>query len=342
MGKRDPSRICVVPLYMLVRVLCVLLLVVAPVWAQPREWTLATEYPATSMVGEGLQHFAETIGRTSGGRIAAKPSFDAALGVKSAGMPAAVASGKITVGDAFGGGLGALHPVFLLPSLPFLATSTDEARRLYDAARPTYEQVFADKGQKLLYATPWPASGIWAKKPIVQPDDIRGLAIRVYDATGIGVLRAVGAAPENLSFADTMPRLKEGSVAAVLSSGDGGAGRRLWEYLPHFSEIAYAVPLSFTTINLDTWNSLPPDLQRAVSEAAASTEERQWRTVRTRLDENYARMRANGVTITTTISPALRKSFADAARNAVEAWQNSVGPTGQEILARYRKMTGGL
>ncbi len=325
---------------MLVRVLCALLVVVAPVWAQPLEWTLATEYPATSMVGEGLQHLAEAIRQTSGGRIAAKPSFDAALGVKSADMPGAVASGKVTVGDAFGGGLGGLHPVFLLPSLPFLATSTDEARRLYDAARPTYEQVFADKGQKLLYATPWPASGIWAKKPIMQPDDIHGLAIRVYDATGVGVLRAVGATPQNLSFADTMPRLKDGSIAAVLSSGGGGAGRRLWEYLPYFNEITYAVPLSFTTLNLETWNHLPADLQRAVSEAAAATEERQWRTVRTRLDENYARMRANGVTITTTISPALRQAFTEAARNAVAAWQTSAGPAGQDILARYRRMTG--
>lgn len=320
-GKREASRVCFITLHTFVRVLWVLLLVAVPAWAQTLEWTLATEYPATSMVGEGLEHFAGAIGQTSGGRIAAKPSFDAALGVKLADMPAAVASGKVTVGDAFGGGLGGLHPVFLLPSLPFLATSTDEAR-------PTYEQLFADRGQRLLYATPWPASGIWAKKPIVQPDDIRGLAIRVYDATGVGVLRAVGAVPENLSFADTMPRLKDGSIAAVLSSGDGRAGRRLWDYLPHFTEVTYAVPLSFTTLNLMTGNRLPTDLQRAVSEAAASTEERQWDTVRTRLDENYARMRSNGVTITTTISPALRQAFTLAARAAVEAWQNSVGPTG--------------
>jgi TRAP-type C4-dicarboxylate transport system substrate-binding protein len=325
---------------MLVQILCALILIVAPVSAQTLEWTLATEYPATSIVGEGLQHFAGAIGQASGGRITAKPSFDSALGVKSAEMPAAVASGKVTVGDAFGGALGGVHPVFLLPSLPFLATSTGDARWLYDAARPIYEQVFADKGQKLLYATPWPASGLWAKKPIVQRDDIRGLAIRVYDVTGVDVLRAVGAAPANLSFADTMPRLKDGSIAAVLSSGDGGAGRRLWEYLPHFTEVTYAVPLSFTTVNFETWSRLSTDLQRAVTEAATSTEERQWQIVATRLDENYSRMRANGVTITTTISSELRQALTEAGRNAVEAWQTSVGATGQEILARFRRMTG--
>jgi TRAP-type transport system periplasmic protein len=46
---------------------------------------------------------------------------------------------EVTVRHAFEGGLGALHPVFLLPSLPFLANTTDEARRLYQAARPANE-----------------------------------------------------------------------------------------------------------------------------------------------------------------------------------------------------------
>ncbi|HYB72111.1 MAG TPA: TRAP transporter substrate-binding protein [Candidatus Sulfotelmatobacter sp.] len=324
----------------LVGVLCALLLAAAPAWPQTLEWTLATEYPATSMAGEGLQHLAEALGQASGGRIAAKPTFDAESGFRSAGMPPAVAGGFVMVGDAINGALRGFHPVFVLPSLPFLVTSTDDALRLYHAARPTYEKVFADSGQRLLYVTPWPASGIWAKKPITQPDDLRGLAIRVYDPVGLKVLRAAGAKPERLIFGEAVSRIKEGSIAAVLSTGDNDAGRRLWEYLPHFTEITYVVPLSFTTLNLATWKRLPGDLQRAVGEAAAATEERQWRAVRARIDENYAGLRANGVTITTTISPALRRTFTRAARSAEVAWQNLVGPTGQHILARYRQPAG--
>jgi TRAP-type C4-dicarboxylate transport system substrate-binding protein len=320
--------------------LCTLLLVAAPARAQTLEWTLATETPATSLAGEGLQHLAEALGRTSGGRIAAKPSFDAESSVRSAGMPTAVASGFVTVGDAFSGALGGFHPVFLLPSLPFLVTSTDEALRLYHAARPAYERVFADNGQRLLYATAWPAAGIWAKKPIVQPDDLRGLAIGISDALGVRVLRAAGAAPEHMFFDETVLRVKEGSIAAVLAAGNSEAGRRLREHLPHFTEVTYAVPLSFTTLNLETWKRLPGDLQRAVGEAAAATEERQWRAVRMRIDENYAALRANGVTITTTISPALRRAFTRAARSPEMTWQYMVGPTGRQVLARYRRPAG--
>jgi len=47
----------------------------------------------------------------------------------------------------------------------------------------------------------------------------------------------------SLSFADTMPKLVDGSINAVLSSGDGDAGRELWQFLPYFSEITYALPI---------------------------------------------------------------------------------------------------
>ena len=46
-----------------------------------------------------------------------------------------------------------------------------------------------------------------------------------------------------------MPRLADGSINAVLSSGDGGTGRKLWEYLPYFSEITYTLPLSVASVN---------------------------------------------------------------------------------------------
>ena len=41
-----------------------------------------------------------------------------------------------------------------------------------------------------------------------------------------------------------MPKLVDGSLNAVLSSGDGGAARQLWRHLRYFADIHYAVPLS--------------------------------------------------------------------------------------------------
>ena len=63
------------------------------------------------------------------------------------------------------------------------------------------------------------------------------------------------------SFADVLPRIVDGSIEAVLSSGDGGAGRKLWDYLPYFTEIGYAMPLSFGKLSQPLYDGLPADLR---------------------------------------------------------------------------------
>ena len=300
-------------------------------------WEMPTEYPASAIPGEGVATFAKLVNERSGGRLTINPSFDAAKGIKSAGMVAAVQEGKVAAGDAFAGALGAVNPLFGLSSLPFLATSIEDARRLAEIARPTYAKVFAGYGQRILYTTPWPASGIWSKQPVTSAKDLAGLSIRTYDATSTTVMDNAGAKAMNLSFADAMPKVKDGSVTAVLSSGDGGAGRNLWQFLPHFSEVNYALPISLATVNLAAYEALPADLRAIVDEAAAETERRQWSAIRTRLDENYARMRANGVIIHADLPADLTQRLATAGKAAVEEWRGKAGAEGAAILDAFAK-----
>ena len=97
-------------------------------------WQMPTEYPATAIPGEGVAMFAKLVTERSGGRLAIQPSFNAAMGIKSAEMILAVQQGKVPAADAFAGALGSVHALFGLSSLPFLATSVEAAQTLADAA----------------------------------------------------------------------------------------------------------------------------------------------------------------------------------------------------------------
>ena len=119
--------------------------------------TMATEYPATSMPGQGVSTFAELVRIKSGGEVIIEASYDAAKGIKSGDMIAAVQTRKVDAGDAFAGALAEKYPLFGVSSLPFLADSLAKARSLNKTARPAYEKLLAEHGQKLLYTTPWPA-----------------------------------------------------------------------------------------------------------------------------------------------------------------------------------------
>ena len=253
---------------LLFRVLAGALLLLHPAAARAQTvWDMATEYPQSAMPGLGVTTFAKHVAESSAGKLQIRPSFDASGGIRSAGMLAAIAEGRVQAGDAFAGALEAEDAIFALPSLPFLVTSIADARRLADLARPFLAAALQNKGQRLLYLTPWPPSGIWSKSPLKMPSDLTGLSIRTYDKTSSEVFASAGAKAASISFADTMPKLAEGSINAVLSSGDGGTGRRLWEFLPYFSEITYSLPLSVASVNQAIYDGLTPDLREAVDTA---------------------------------------------------------------------------
>jgi TRAP-type C4-dicarboxylate transport system substrate-binding protein len=299
-------------------------------------WDMPTEYPANAMPGVGLTAFAKHVAELSAGQLTIKPSFDAAAGIKSAGMLAAIAEGRVQAGDAFAGSLEAEDPIFALPSLPFLVTSIADAKRLADIARPHLASILETKGLRLLYLTPWPPSGIWSKAPLKTASDLSGLSIRTYDKTSTEVFASVGAKAALISFSDTMPKLVDGSLNAVLSSGDGGAGRKLWDYLPYFSEITYSLPLSVAGVNKAVYDGLSADQRAAVDAASRQTETELWHALSTRLQENYARMRQNGVTIDSTPAPAIAEALRSGAATAQQTWCSKSGPACVQILDAFK------
>jgi TRAP-type C4-dicarboxylate transport system substrate-binding protein len=299
-------------------------------------WHGVTEYPSTSMPGEGLALFGRLLEARTGGRVQLQAAYDGAGGLRSSTIPQAVAAGRIEVGDAFAGALAGMDPVFQISSLPFLATSLPDARRLYAAARPAYDRIYAAHGQRLLYVTPWPASGIWSRDRLDGPASLQGLAIRTYDVTSTQVMREAGAASVVLSFADLTPRLMDGSVVAVLSSGDGGAGRKLWEYTRHFVAIGYAMPLSFTTVSSAAYAALPEADRTAVDAAAADTEAAQWQAIVRRTEANEAVMRENGVSIEQP-DAAMTAALTQAGASVTARWAALAGPEAAAVLAAYRR-----
>jgi TRAP-type C4-dicarboxylate transport system substrate-binding protein len=299
-------------------------------------WDMPTEYPQSAMPGLGVATFTKHVAELSAGKLQIRPSFDAASGIRSAGMLAAIADGRVQAGDAFAGALEADDAIFALPSLPFLVTSITDAKRLADLARPFLAAALQKKGLRLLYLTPWPPSGIWSKTPLKTLSDLSSLSIRTYDKISSEVLASVGAKATTISFADTMPRLADGSINAVLSSGDGGVGRKLWEFLPYFSEITYSLPLSVASVNQAIYDGLSPDLRQTVDAAARQTEIELWLALSTRLQENYQRMRQNGVTIDSNPAAAIVEAFRSGAATAQRSWCTVSGAVCNQILDAYR------
>jgi TRAP-type C4-dicarboxylate transport system substrate-binding protein len=273
----------------------------------------------------------------TGGRVTVNPMPDAKSGLRTRDQLKAVTEGKFAMADSFGGALGDDSPVFLLSSLPFVTPSMADARVLFELALPLYEKLFAERRQKLLYVVPWPPSGIWSAIPVTSIDALKSLKIRTYDKTSTDVLSRIAASATIVSFSDLNPKLEAGDINAVLSSGDGGAGRQLWKFVRQFSAINYAAPLSFVSISLSAWDGLDDASRAAMEEAARETTERQWTVLATRLDENFARMRQNGVAIDDKPPAEVMSALRVAADASIADWLTRAGPDATQVYDTYRK-----
>jgi TRAP-type C4-dicarboxylate transport system substrate-binding protein len=299
------------------------------------KWEMTTEYPASNISGEGISEFSRLIAERSAGRLLINPSFDATSGITSGQMVDAVQKGVVSAGDAFAGSLEPVDSIFAIASLPFLVQSIGDAKRLADLARPRYREVLKRNGVHLLYVTIWPATGLWSKRPVATIGDLRSLSIRTYDDNSAAVMHIAGAKAVSLPFGQAISKLRDGSLDAILSSGDGGAGRRLWDFLPNFTAINYAIPVSVAFVQSAAFDALPMDLQAIVDKAAADTQARQWLEMPRREEQNYARMRTNGVAISSDVSPELHALLTGAAKTTVDTWCQTADADSKAIFNRF-------
>nr|WP_245328821.1 TRAP transporter substrate-binding protein [Bradyrhizobium centrolobii] len=313
-----------------------LVLSVAPAAAQVT-WRMTTEYPQNNISGIGLTTFASRIAERSHGFVTVTNAFDNELKINSGEMPRAALDGRIAGGDAFAGALSGIDPVLGLSTLPFLAQSVDVARATNLRARPLYEKALAARGLKLLYLTIWPATGLWSERSLEGADDLPKLNLRAYDANSSEVMRAAGANAQFLPMDAALAGLKEHRLNAFLTSGDGGAGRKLWDFLPYFTAINYAMPVSIAFVRSDAFAELSEPMQREVLAAAAETEQSQFALLAHRTSENYARMRDNGVRIAEPASSSLVAALRKAATNAIAGWEVQAGADAAAIVEWARQ-----
>lgn len=311
-----------------------------PVSAEKVKWDMANEYQETSIHGQAQKVFTDTAMEASGGSIEITNHFGGSIGYKSKEHFDAVGDGALPIANTSMGQIAGIEPLFLLSSLPFLVGSADDAQLLWEVARPAYDEVFARNNQILLYASPWPPAGIWARKPIDSKEALAGVKIRAWDASGTSTLINAGAAAIQMSWADVVPQLASGGIDGVLTSAEGGTNAKFWEHLSHFSALNYSMSLNMTHVNKDNWDALSDDQRAALLTAADAASNEAWGALASRVSENYADMEANGITVIKDVPADFLGELSVAGEQVYKDWLAKVGDTGQKILDDFRTKRG--
>lgn len=304
--------------------------------AEPMKLDLNAVYGATSFHTQGAMDFAKRVEAHSNGSVLITVHPGGSLGFKGPELLKVVKDGQVPMSDILMGVVAGSAHVFGLSSLPRLVTSYDDAKALYADARPLYEKSARRWNQKLLYAAPWPPSGLVTQKAIATRADIAGIKTRTYDKNGAEFLRALGGMPLSMPWGEVYASLRTGMIDSVLTSTESAKNGKFWEVLTHFQPINYAYPLNMVTINLDYWNALTKDQQEAVMKAASETEAAQWQASQARSEAALQVIAAEGITITPE-SPALTAELDAAAGKIQKKFLKKAKKAEKALLNKYVK-----
>lgn len=308
-----------------------------PIHAQEAEysWDMPNVFSRTSSDGVADVAFGELVAEKTGGRVKIVHHFDGSLGYKGVDHLEAVQDGGVPIARHAMSYYGGYDPLFLLSTLPFLMQDVDDLNTLYDIYKPSLEKTLEGYNQVLVSAGIFPPSGIWSREPVETLAQLQGLKIRAFDLSSLETFTGAGAAAVNMNWGDVMPALSTGAIDAVVTSADLGINSGINDYLPNFTQINWAIPISIVTVNKDVWDALPADLQTAILEAGAETTKRTFARLETQVAKNYADMRAKNVNVIEEPNPDLRAKLQESAEPFIQSWREKVGADGSAVLDAY-------
>jgi TRAP-type C4-dicarboxylate transport system substrate-binding protein len=304
--------------------------------AQAEKWDMPLAYSASNYHSQNAANFAAAVTAATGGdlEIVAHPGGSL---FKGGEIFRAIRTGQAQIGERLISALGNEDPIFEVDALPFLATSFEDAFKLYAASKPRMEEVLASKGVKLLYAVPWPPQGLYNKTPVSSAIDMQGKKFRAYNAATSRLAELMGAIPTKIEAAELSQAFATGVAESMISSGSTGYDRKIWEHVKYWYNVQAWLPKNMVIVNLDAWNSLDEGTKGVVMGAAAMAEKAGWQKASELADWYVEQLQANGMVVEPA-SGQLKTDFEKIGEIMTGEWFDRAGDEGKKVVDSYRKM----
>ena len=240
----------------------------APAKDKVIELTYSDFFPAQYALGQAAEAWAREVEKRSDGRIKITMFHGGTL-TTAGDCYEGVVNGASDIGQsvfAYTRGRFPLMEAVDLPGYPFNAlVTTAVANDLYRKFQP---KELSDTHVLYLHAH---IPGVIATKdkPVRSLEDLKGLRIR---CTGLSskIATALGATPVAMPKSDQYDSLLKGVVDGTTGTPNELKGYRLAEvakYSTVFPDVGYVSGM-FVVMNKDRWNSLPPDLQKVLTDVS--------------------------------------------------------------------------
>ncbi len=308
--------------------------VAAPGFAEV--WDMPLAYSATNYHSVTAEQFGNCVTTGTGGEIEIKTHPSGSLFAGN-DIKRAVQTGQVPIGERLLSAHENENPLFGVDSIPFLATSFDQAADLWTAAKPALTELLAKQNMTLVYSVPWPPQGLYFKNETKSIADMKGVKFRSYSNATARLAELTGMLPVQIEAAEISQAFATGVADAMISSGATGYDRKVWESLNYFYEVDAWLPRNYVLINSDVW-AKTSEANRNVINACGTLAEYAgtWRA------KEYTQFTLNGLREGgMTVEPAsdqMKAELKDIGATMTSEWLETAGEPGQAIVDKFRAM----
>jgi TRAP-type C4-dicarboxylate transport system substrate-binding protein len=257
--------------------------------------------------------------------------------IGGADIKRAVQTGQVPIGERLLSAHQNENPLFGFDSIPFLATSFDDATKLWKAAEPELKKALAEQNLTLLYSVPWPPQGLYFRDEVKSVADMEGVKFRSYSAATARLAELTGMLPVTIEAAEISQAFATGVADSMISSGSTGYDRKVWESLNYFYEVDAWLPRNYVFVNSDVWNDTSDENKAVITGCAdLASYAGYWRA------KEYTGFTLQGLSDhgmhVEKPSPELKAELKEIGETMTAEWLKDAGEPGKAIVDAFKAM----
>jgi tripartite ATP-independent transporter DctP family solute receptor len=278
---------------------------------------------ATEPFQIGLQSFADSLQKVSGGSIKTEIFPNAQLGDESSVLKS-IQSGGIALAPVSNSPLAEFVPELHLFDLPFLFRDRAQAYAVSDGPiGQALAKIAEAKGFILLgFFEAGIRNILNSVKPINTLDDFKNMKIRVIPSSiNLDTFRALGANPVPIQYSQLYVALQNKTVDAAEAANSNYEAKKFYEVAPHYAMVEWQILLAPLVMSKRVYDGLTQQQQEAVRTAAREAIAAERQAYIASDDVSMKSLLAAGVKVT---RPD-RKPWIEAVKPVLTKWAPSVG-----------------
>jgi TRAP-type C4-dicarboxylate transport system substrate-binding protein len=293
-----------------------------------------------------LEPWAKQIEEKTGGRVKIDIYPAMSLGGKPPQLIKQARDGVVDIVWTVNGYTPGLFPRTEVFELPFIHTNDPRATNL--AMREMFDEYLAEEyaGTKVMFLHVHQGQAIHTVDKLVRtPADVAGMKLRIPTRTGSWVIEALGAAPTAMPVPALPQALSKKVVDGALIPWEIIPPLKLQDLTKYQIEghngVRFGTTTFQVTMNQNTWNSLPKDIQKVIDEVNSEAWVAEVGTIWSNSDKGGIAVAVKAGNEHVVLTEAETNAFRDAIEPVVDRWIAEVGEKGidgRKLVDTARKL----